>query len=284
MENNPTTSTVKQSILCLRKKQRAEVEDTLIVEEPLEIRIVQQKGGQAHRNTLSITMRTPGDDEALALGFLLTEGIIGCLDDVIRVEHPKNLLAPETRYNVIDLYLRPGLPLDKAHFNRHFYTTSSCGVCGKGSIELVHTQSVYLVQREQPVISCSTLLSLPDVLRREQSLFAQTGGVHAVGLFTADGRLLDIREDVGRHNAMDKLIGAALLRGDVPMRNSPVLVSGRASFELVQKAYMAGIPVLAAVGAPSSLAVALAEDSGMTLAGFIREDGCNLYTGAERIR
>jgi len=173
--------------------------------------------------------------------------------------------------------------VDEAHFNRHFYTTSSCGVCGKGSIELVHTQSVYLLRNGWPSVRQDVLGTLPEALRREQSLFAQTGGVHAVGLFAADGKLVDLREDVGRHNAMDKLIGAAMLRREVPLRDRQVLVSGRASFELVQKALMAGIPMLSAVGAPSSLAVALAQDSGMTLAGFVRPEGCNLYAGESRI-
>lgn len=273
-----------RSILRLRKNERSETEDTLIVEEPLEIRLVYQWRGRVQRRTLSITMRTPGDDKALVLGFLFTEGVIGGLDDVTKVEHPSHRLADEARYNVLDVHLREGVMLDEEHFNRHFYTTSSCGVCGKGSIELVHTQSVYLLREGHPMVERETLFSLPGRLRSEQPLFGQTGGVHAVGLFTADGRLVDICEDVGRHNAMDKLIGAALLRGEIPLRGQQVLVSGRASFELVQKALMAGVPILSAVGAPSSLAVALAEDSGMTLAGFVRPEGGNIYTGAQRIR
>jgi len=283
MQNNPSRGTVSQSLTRLRKQQRTEVIDTLIVEEPLEIRIIQQRAGKQQRKTLSITMRTPGDDEALALGFLFTEGLIGGVDDILKVEHPENRLASASRYNVVDVHLRAGLVVDEAHFNRHFYTTSSCGVCGKGSIELVHTQSVYLLRNGWPSVRQDVLGTLPEALRREQSLFAQTGGVHAVGLFAADGKLVDLREDVGRHNAMDKLIGAAMLRREVPLRDRQVLVSGRASFELVQKALMAGIPMLSAVGAPSSLAVALAQDSGMTLAGFVRPEGCNLYAGESRI-
>jgi FdhD protein len=248
--------------------------DTLVAEEPLEIRV----GGSA----LAVTMRTPGHDLDLTLGFLLTEGIIRTADDV----HTARLCAgtdePNT-YNVVDVVLTDGVPEPVTDPSRNFYTTSSCGVCGKASIDAVRTRSRYPLDGDTARIDAGTLLGLPARLRTAQQTFDATGGLHAAGLFTVDGRLVVAREDVGRHNAVDKVVGWAVKERRVPLTGHVLVVSGRASFELVQKAWMAGIPILAAVSAPSSLAVELAEEAGLTVAGFVRDTRMNIYTRADRI-
>jgi FdhD protein len=250
--------------------------DTLAIEEPLELRV----DGRA----LAVTMRTPGDDVELAHGFLLTEGVIGGREDVTVARYCNSRDADgRNTYNVLDLLLAPGVPTPHAQVERRFYTTSSCGVCGKASLDAVRT-TTRCPPGDDPVrISTATLVALPDRLRAAQRVFSTTGGLHAAALFTADGDLLAAREDVGRHNAVDKVLGWALLEGRYPARGTALMVSGRASFELVQKAVMAGVPVLAAVSAPSSLAVDLARESGMTLVGFLRGETMNVYTGAERV-
>ena len=259
--------------------------DAIAVEEPLEIRILKdgvasadasQNGGTGR--PISITMRTPGNDSELALGFLHGEGMLRAPGDVIDVRP----CGPTG--NVVRVTVRADLPLDLERLSRNFYTTSSCGVCGKSSIEAVTASAGLQRVDSDLVVRESVLRGLPRALQASQEGFAETGGMHAVGLFTADGMLLASREDVGRHNAMDKLVGAALRDGQLPWKNHVLLLSGRASFELIQKAMMAGAPVVAAIGAPSSLAVELAESAGITLVAFLRDAGCNVYCHPFRVR
>lgn len=250
--------------------------DTVTAEEPLEVRV----GGRA----LAVTMRTPGDDFDLAMGFLLTEGLIAGAEDVASLMHCQDEGEDgRPTYNVVDVALRPGVALPDVSLERSFYTTSSCGVCGKASIDAVRVRSTYDVSADAGPIPAQVLVTLPDALRERQKVFDRTGGLHAAGLFTADGQLLAAREDVGRHNAVDKLIGWAAREHRLPLARCVLMVSGRASFELTQKALMAGIPCLAAVSAPSSLAVQLAGESGMTLVGFLRPPKMTVYAGAERL-
>jgi FdhD protein len=250
--------------------------DSLATEEPLEIRV----GGRP----LAVTMRTPGDDVDLAIGFLLTEGLIGCGDDVATARFCAGASDGELNtYNVLDVTLADGVPDPDPDAGRAFYTTSSCGICGKASIDAVRTRSRHPLGPPAERIDTATLIALPDRLRTAQRVFDRTGGLHAAGLFTAAGELLCLREDVGRHNAVDKVVGWAARSGRLPLPGTVLQVSGRASFELVQKALMAGIPTLAAVSAPSSLAVELATESGMTLVGFLRGASYNVYAGAERL-
>jgi FdhD protein len=250
--------------------------DTLSVEEPLEIRLTADlSGGCRSSRVVAVTMRTPGDDCDLAAGFLFTEGIVSAADEIEEVcsECP----------NVVDVTLRRGVAVDPGILERHSFVASSCGVCGKRSIAAVFVRRKYPIAVGSPRISLDLIHSLPPALRAAQPAFARTGGIHAAGLFDRAGRLLLVREDVGRHNAVDKLIGAELMAGALPLSERIILVSGRASFELVQKAAQAGVPVLAAVGAPSSLAVQLAQECGMTLLGFVRDDRFNVYAGSERV-
>jgi FdhD protein len=239
--------------------------DLLAVEEPLEIRV--------DGEPLTVTMRTPGDDIDLAAGFLFTEGLIGGLDDVHEIRM--------CDANVAAVTSRPGRALVNGH--RNFVTTSACGVCGKDSIDAVRVRSRFDVAADGVRVSPATLAALPGRLRGAQRVFANTGGLHAAGLFTADGTLVVLREDVGRHNAVDKVAGWALRCGLLPLAGHVLLVSGRASFELAQKALMIGVPVLAAVSAPSSLAASLAADAGLTLVGFLRGASMNVYAGAHRL-
>lgn len=250
--------------------------DSLAVEEPMELRVAGKP--------LSVTMRTPGHDVELAHGFLLTEGVITSLADVVSARYCDSFDdSGRNTYNVLDVGLAPSVAPPAETVERNFYTTSSCGVCGKASLDAVRTKTAYPVTNTDLRIPSSLVVQLPDRLREAQKVFDSTGGLHAAGLFTASGELLVVREDVGRHNAVDKVIGWALLNGHIPARGCVLQVSGRASFELVQKAVMAGIPVLSAVSAPSSLAVELADDAGLTLAGFVRGDKMNVYSHADRI-
>lgn len=250
--------------------------ETLVVEEPLEIRV----DGSA----ITVTMRTPGSDIELAQGFLLTEGVIAGRDDVhsIRYCAGRDDEGANT-YNVLDVTLAPGVEKPGLDVTRNFYTTSSCGVCGKASLDAVRLISRFSPGTDHATVAAATLKAMPGQLRSAQKVFDSTGGLHAAALFGMDGAMLVVREDVGRHNAVDKVIGWALEHRRIPLQASVLLVSGRASFELTQKAVMAGIPVLAAVSAPSSLAVSLAEESGITLVAFLREDSMNIYTRADRI-
>ncbi|MFD0786833.1 formate dehydrogenase accessory sulfurtransferase FdhD [Micromonospora azadirachtae] len=254
--------------------------DTIAAEEPLEIRV--GAAGPGRRRPLAVTMRTPGDDLDLALGFLLTEGLIRSTDDVQTAQLCAGAETPNT-YNVVDVVLAPGVPEPATDPARNFYTTSSCGVCGKASIEAVRTRSLFGVRDDPLTVPAAVLADLPDVLRASQRGFERTGGLHAAGLFTPDGKLVVLREDVGRHNAVDKVIGWAVRERRLPLANHLLLVSGRASFELTQKAWMAGVPLLAAVSAPSTLAVDLAEEAGLTLVGFLRGRTMNVYAGPERV-
>jgi FdhD protein len=253
--------------------------DTLVGEEPLEIRV--GRPGEP-RTPLAVTMRTPGDDLDLAVGFLFTEGLITAAEDVLTAQLCAGTNEPNT-YNVVDITLAPYVPQPVTDPARNFYTTSSCGVCGKASIDAVRTKSLFDLGSDESTVSAAVLAVLPDRLRAAQETFDRTGGLHAAGLFTAAGEAVCVREDVGRHNAVDKVIGWALKSGRVPLRGHVLLVSGRASFELVQKASMAGIPVLAAVSAPSTLAVDLAAEAGLTLVGFLRGASMNVYAGEERV-
>lgn len=253
--------------------------DTLAVEEPLEIR-VGPAGGV--RRPLAVTMRTPGYDIDLALGFLLTEGLIGRPDDVLTARLCAGDQEPNT-YNVVDVTLAGHVPAPDVEATRNFYTTSSCGVCGKASIDAVRTRSLFPVTEDAVTIAATTLTTMPEVLRTAQRTFATTGGLHAAGLFTASGELLVAREDVGRHNAVDKVVGWALRDGRLPLSGHVLMVSGRAGFELTQKASMAGIPVLAAVSAPSTLAIELADEVGVTVVGFLRGPTMNVYSHTHRV-
>jgi FdhD protein len=253
--------------------------DTLAGEEPLEIRV--GRTGEPHR-PLAVTMRTPGDELDLALGFLLTEGITAAAEDVLTAQLCVGADTPNT-YNVVDVTLAPHVASPEVDVARNFYTTSSCGICGKASIDAVRTRSRFAVADDAVSVDPLTLAALPPRLRAAQKAFELTGGLHAAGLFTAGGDLMCVREDVGRHNAVDKVVGWALRAGRLPLTGHLLMVSGRASFELVQKAAMAGIPVLAAVSAPSTLAVDLAEEVGITLVGFLRGPTMNVYAGAGRI-
>jgi FdhD protein len=253
--------------------------DTLVGEEPLEIRV--GRAGEA-RAPLAVTMRTPGDDLDLAIGFLFTEGIISAPDDVVTAQLCAGTDEPNT-YNVVEIKLAQHVPPPATDPARNFYTTSSCGVCGKASIDAVRTKSRFDLMADKSTVDAAVLAKLPDQLRAAQQTFDRTGGLHAAGLFTASGEPVCIREDVGRHNAVDKVVGWALKAGMLPLRGHVLIVSGRASFELVQKATMAGAPVLAAVSAPSTLAVDLAAEAGLTLVGFLRGGSMNVYAAEHRV-
>ena len=256
-------------------------EDQVAVEEPLEIRLAYTLRGESRIQRLAVTMRTPGHDAELAVGFLVGEGVIRAPGDVIEA-NPAPLQGGQTDPNIVVVRLAAHVTFDVGRLERHVYTTSSCGVCGKASLEAVGVVGAPVLP-PGPTLAASTIHALPGVLRAEQAVFEQTGGLHAAALFTPNGELLRVREDVGRHNAVDKLVGSFLLDGTPVPAEHVLLVSGRASFELAQKALMAGLPVLAAVGAPSSLAVDLANEYGMTLLGFVRDNGFNIYAGAERL-
>jgi FdhD protein len=253
--------------------------DVLAMEEPLEIRLALP--GTLKHKAISITMRTPGDDFDLAAGFLFTEGIVTHREQIDKVRYCGLPAKGKNIQNTLVAELATGVDIDLKKLERHFYTTSSCGVCGKSSIEALHTGAKKI--ESDLTVTPDVINSLPGTLRTAQAVFDRTGGLHASALFNARGDLDILREDVGRHNALDKVIGAKFMAGKTPLTDSILLVSGRASFELVQKALMAGIPVLAAVGAPSSLAVELAAEFGMTLIGFVRDSRFNIYTGEERV-
>lgn len=273
MEN---VSTVPVKLKRANNNQLLDAHDQLAIEEPLEIQIVYGDRNHRIQRTISITMRTPGNDEELAVGFLFTEGII---KNKNQVAHTHVSLAE----NKVLVLLNENEKVNLQKTERNFYTTSSCGVCGKTSIEAIKTISSYNNISDHIRISSSIFYQLEKQLRKQQAIFESTGGLHASALFDLEGNFISLREDVGRHNALDKLTGAAFLNEELPLTNKILLLSGRASFELVQKATMAEIKIIAAVGAPSSLAVQLAEEAGITLIGFLRNEGFNIYTGEERI-
>lgn len=268
--------TTRGRVLRLRDGVVSERVDTLVVEEPLEIRI----DGSA----LAVTMRTPGHDFDLAAGFLVSEGVVRDVDDLKMIRYCAGATEDGSNtYNVLDVSLAPHVPAPDVSLERNFYTTSSCGLCGKAGLDAVRTRAPWSVADDEACISARTLVELPGRLRQAQRVFDRTGGLHAAGLFSAKGELSVVREDVGRHNAVDKVVGRALREGRTPLRGSVLMLSGRASFELVQKAWMAGISMVAAVSAPSSLAVDLAAEAGVTLVGFLRGDSMNVYTGRHRV-
>ena len=257
-----------------------DAEDSLATEEPLEIRLVYGHGGQRNTKNISVTMRTPGHDRELATGFLFTEGVISGREQIKGFPEAKGAFNE----NIVVVELNEDVVFDVGKLERHFYTSSSCGVCGKASIEAVRT----VAEGEDYPFDGITLpfrsfYQLPELLNSQQEVFRSTGGLHASALFDLDNNLLALREDVGRHNALDKLIGAALLEGKVPLDKHILLLSGRASFELIQKAAAAGIKIVAAVGAPSSLAVQLANEFNITLIGFLRNERYNIYSGMHRV-
>ena len=260
------------------------IEDSVAIESPLEIRAVFGPTSGRKDRSLSITMRTPGHDFELAAGFLLSEGIIQSGADIDSFEYCGTVVEGESTSNQLRVNLSPSVEIDMSKLQRHFYTTSSCGVCGKASLDAIEAQDVSPITNNGLTVAASLVRKLPDLLRQQQDIFGSTGGLHAAGLFSRDGQLIDLREDVGRHNAVDKLVGKQLIdsgagQGGGTMTNSVLVVSGRASFELVQKAVVAQIPIMVAVGAPSSLAVELAKRFGLTLVGFNTGEKFNVYSG-----
>ncbi len=266
----------RRRILAVRRGSQAWRSDELATEEPMEIRA---QGPVGPPISVAVTMRTPGADFELAAGFLFTEGLVEDPAEIRRVSYCEDLPAEQQRYNVVTVRL--GRPFDPDPLRRSTYVSSSCGVCGKASLDLVTVRCPAI--GPGPVVKAEVISGLPGALRAAQRVFERTGGLHAAGLFAPDGTLLEIREDVGRHNAVDKVIGQAVLAGDLPLAERVLQVSGRLSFEIVQKAARAGVPILAAVSAPSSLAVLAAEELGLTLVGFVREGGFNVYAHPERI-
>jgi FdhD protein len=268
-------NTAHAHVVVLNDGVRSERTDTLAAEEPLEIRV---QGPGQDQMPVAVTMRTPGGDFELAVGFLFTEGLIAP-GDVRRVAYCDTMPGEDQHYNVVSVTL--GHPFDAERVRRNFFATSSCGVCGKAALEDVEVRCAPVA--DGPIVSQDVLLGMPDALRGAQKVFARTGGLHAAGLFEATGRLVTAREDVGRHNAVDKVIGELALAGRVPLSEHVLQVSGRLSFEIVQKAAVAGIPIVSAVSAPSSLAVEAGERFGITLLGFVREGRLNVYTRPERV-
>jgi FdhD protein len=253
--------------------------DTLATEEPMEIRLI--TGGEMQ--TVAVTMRTPGADFELAAGFLYGEGIVKSPDEIAKISYCVDSdLDAAQQYNIVNVELRGGREYDLRPLERHFYTTSACGVCGKASLEQLELRGCP-VALPGPEVSAETLYSLPEKLREAQGLFDATGGLHAAALFDGEGNLVALREDVGRHNATDKLVGWALLENRLPLSGHIVMVSGRSSFEILQKCLTAGVPFVCAISAPSSLAVDVAREFGMTLVGFLRERRFNVYAGQERV-
>jgi FdhD protein len=271
------TATTQHSIIKVSRHQIIEEDDELAIEEPLEIQLQLNTASGRITKNIAVTMRTPGDDEALAAGFLFTEGIISSRKQISHILHDNN---DENR--IIVVLKDDEVPVLK-NIQRNFYTTSSCGVCGKASMEAMKVDPAFKRKINFTIVS-GVLYFLQDELRRQQKIFESTGGLHAAALFNLDGDFIILKEDVGRHNALDKLIGVAMMNDELPLSNKILLLSGRASFELVQKAAMAGIKLIAAVGAPSSLAVELAEENDITLIGFLRPEKFNIYCGAQRIK
>jgi FdhD protein len=261
--------------------------DQLAIEEPLEIRLEYWANGEFLQKSISITMRSPGHDFELATGFLFTEGIIQRFDEIKQIRHCGPTVEGQDYQNIVRVELQPHVALNTTTMERNFYTTSSCGVCGKTSIEALRVNNPFGLKIRDHLdagVKRAVLLTLPDRMKAEQPIFQQTGGCHASGLFDRAGKLLCLREDVGRHNALDKVVGWALMSRYIPLYDHVVLVSGRASFELMQKASIGGIPLLAAVGAPSSLAVQFAKEFDMTLIGFLNSHGFTIYHDPGRIQ
>lgn len=275
--NKPFGSKIKSRIWVVENGKVRSRSDYITTEEPLEIRLVSPK------QTVAITMRTPGADFDLVAGFLYTEGIIDRPSDIEQISYCVDPnIEGEERYNIVNVKVKEGLANDISSLERHFFTNSACGVCGKTSIESLKIRGCSVISNQETVTP-QIIYSLSDRLRSAQGIFAATGGLHAAALFDFRGELLKLREDVGRHNALDKLIGSALLAEELPLSNCIVMVSGRSSFEILQKCIAAAVPIVCAVSAPSSLAVSLAREFKVTLVGFVREQKFNIYSGAERI-
>lgn len=290
----PTTDSMARptkSIQSVRVRRRRDgasrrAKDWVSVEEPLEIRVVEPPRGDGKTpegRSVAVTMRTPGEDFALVAGFLVTEGVLSHRGQIGELTYCRSGKGAQ-EYNVVEARLRPGVEVDFDRLSRNVYTTSSCGVCGKASLEAVEAQGCAPLPAGTLELAPAELAELPGRLREAQDDFARTGGLHAAGLFDGAGRVVAVHEDVGRHNAVDKVVGEAFLKGELPLLDRALVVSGRVSFELVQKAVLGGIPAVIAVGAPSSLAVDLARRFNVTLAGFVRGGGYNLYAGEERVR
>ncbi len=282
-ETLKNSSIQRLDIIKVKNSSSFQFQDDVSVEEPLEIRVLYGNADERVSKNLSVTMRTPGNDPELAAGFLFTEGVLSSSNQVKSIQNPQSECSKNTE-NIIIVELNEGIHPQLMNVDRNFYTTSSCGVCGKGSIESIRTVNPFLkIQKENSTIELDLLYGLSDKLRSFQQNFSSTGGIHASGLFDFEGNLLGLREDVGRHNALDKLIGYAFMNNQLPLQNRILLLSGRASFELVQKAAMAGIPIIAAIGAPSSLAISLAKEFDITLLGFLGSDRFNIYHQAETL-
>ena len=274
----PTGSKTKATVWVVENGKMRSHSDQVATEEPLEIRLV------SPQRTVAVTMRTPGADFELAEGFLYSEGVVSSRQDIERISYCVDPnVDGEQRYNIVNVKLREGLSIDLQPLERHFFTTSACGVCGKASLEALRLRGCSVIP-DTLEVAAEVIYSLPEQLRSAQRVFSITGGLHAAALFDAQGQLLSVREDVGRHNALDKLVGSALLSDQLPLNNHIVLVSGRSSFEILQKCLAAGVPIVCAVSAPSSLAVALAREFGITLIGFLRGERFNVYAGRERLR
>ena len=274
MDNQAENITVRRFSF----NQATDVNDQVAIEEPMEIQLAWSTANGRSQKNIAVTMRTPGSEKELALGFLFTEGIIkeySAVEDISLVSNDRNRILVTLKEDIFP---------ELKNAQRNFYSTSSCGICGKASIDAIQIDPAYDETGEAFFIKAKLLYSLPSLLKKEQAVFENTGGLHACALFDSIGRLIQLNEDVGRHNALDKVIGAALLKGKIPLSGNILLLSGRASFELIQKAAMAGIKIVAAVGAPSSLAIELAKEVNITLAGFVREDRCNLYAGYHRVQ
>jgi FdhD protein len=273
----PPGSKTKAQVWVVENGKVRSRSDQLATEEPLEIRLV------SPQKTVAVTMRTPGADFELAAGFLYSEGVVNSREDIERISYCVDPdVDGEQRYNIVNVKLREGLSLDLQPLERHFFTTSACGVCGKANLEALRLRGCPVIA-EGPEVPVELIYSLPEQLRKAQRVFSTTGGLHAAALFDAKGQLLSVREDVGRHNALDKLVGSAVLSDQLPLNNHIVMVSGRSSFEILQKCLAAGVPIVCAVSAPSSLAVALAREFGITLVGFLRGERFNVYAGRERL-
>lgn len=276
--DKPLGSKIKSSIWTVKQQEVRSRLDYLATEEPLEIRLTQPA------QTLAVTMRTPGHDFDLTTGFLFAEGIIHCHQDIQTLRYCVDPdIDGDQRYNIVSVTFRDGLQPSLQRLERHFFTTSACGVCGKASLEALKIRGQVPLDNHFTV-SPTTIYQLPQVLRNAQNVFTQTGGLHAAAVFSPTAQLLRVREDVGRHNALDKLIGACLMADELPLEQSIVMVSGRSSFEILQKCLMARVPIVCAVSAPSSLAVAIAREFNVTLIGFLRGETFNIYSGIERIR
>ncbi|MBD2497394.1 formate dehydrogenase accessory sulfurtransferase FdhD [Nostoc sp. FACHB-280] len=273
----PTKSKTRTQVWVVENGKKRLRQDQLTTEEPLEIRLTSPS------RTVAITMRTPGADFELAAGFLFSEGVINSKQDIDRMSYcTDESVDGEQRYNIINVQLKPGLNPDLQPLERHFYTNSACGVCGKASIEALRLRGYAKITSDLTVKS-EVIYSLSDQLRSHQGIFSATGGLHAAAVFDAEGKIGNLQEDIGRHNALDKLIGNALLSGALAFNRHIVMVSGRSSFEILQKSVVAGIPIVCSVSAPSSLAVSVAEEFGITLVGFLRGNRFNVYTGCQRI-